>query len=410
MENIIEPSDKFDFSKLNLENPVPLQGGNFFTKLNFSDKQLPLLVQLPKCNTKHGLIKTQSSKKSYTDLLFNYFETDVLTWLENLEIKCRELIFSKKDIWFQTEMDLDDIENMFISPAKSFKSGKFITVRAYIPFTKHIKKEYCLIYDENERSLDASAINETATIIPLINIEGIKFSSKSFQLEINLRQIMVLSIEDQVKHGCLIKHNGETLDKEDNEQLDNNLSNLSETKTLEEETNSLEEEKDSLEEEKDSLEEEKNSLEEEKNSLEEEKNSLEIVLTPEQSVNSSEKSIEKSILNVPINPVQKLKTTILTNEDKKKDVGNENSNFENQDANNLLEVDLSIDNIDDNVSLKKPNEVYLEIWKSAREKAKHMKQATIEAYLEARNIKTKFMLDELNPSDDESDNSMEFEE
>ena len=63
MENIIEPSNKFDFSKLNLENPVPLQGGNFFTKLNYTDKQLPLLLQLPKCNSKHGLIKTQSSKK-----------------------------------------------------------------------------------------------------------------------------------------------------------------------------------------------------------------------------------------------------------------------------------------------------------------------------------------------------------
>ena len=73
MENIIEPSDKFDFSKLNLENPVPLQGGNFFTKLNFTEKQLPLLVQLPKCSSKHGLVKSQSNKKMYIDLLFNYF-------------------------------------------------------------------------------------------------------------------------------------------------------------------------------------------------------------------------------------------------------------------------------------------------------------------------------------------------
>ena len=52
----------------------------------------------------------------------------------------------------------------------------------------------------------------------------------------------------------------------------------------------------------------------------------------------------------------------------------------------------------------------MEIYRSAREKAKHMKQATIEAYLEARNIKTKYMLGEMNPSDDESINSSEFEE
>ena len=225
MENIIEPSDNFDFSKLNLENPVPLQGGNFFTKLNFSEKQLPILVQLPKCSSKHGLVRTQSSKKLYIDLLFNYFETDVLTWFENLETKCRELIFSKKDIWFQSEMDLDDIENMFISPTKSYKSGKFLTVRAHIPATKHIKKDYCLIYDENERNLETSAINENVTIIPLITIEGIRFSSKSFQLEINLRQVMVLKIEDEIKKGCLIKRNQEPLDKND-ENKEDQIENL----------------------------------------------------------------------------------------------------------------------------------------------------------------------------------------
>ena len=68
MENIIEPSNTFDFSQLNLENPSPLQGGNFFTKLNYTDKKLPLYVQLPKCLSKHGIIKSTSSNKSYVDL------------------------------------------------------------------------------------------------------------------------------------------------------------------------------------------------------------------------------------------------------------------------------------------------------------------------------------------------------
>ena len=146
MENITEPTKDFDFSQLHLENPSPLQGGTFFTKLNFTNKQLPLYVQLPKSISKHG-ITTNSSKKSFIDLLFPYFETDLLEWFENLEIKCRELIFEKKDIWLQTEMELDDIENMFISPAKPYKSGKFLSIRAQIPNTKQIKRNYCMIYD-----------------------------------------------------------------------------------------------------------------------------------------------------------------------------------------------------------------------------------------------------------------------
>lgn len=398
MDNIIEPSDKFDFSKLNLENPIPLPGGNFFTKLNFTDKQLPLLIQLPKCNSKHGIVRTQSSKKMYTDLLFNYFENGLITWLENLELKCRELIFEKKDIWFQTEMDLDDIEAMFISPTKSYKSGKLITVRAYIPSTKQIKKNYCLIYDENEINLEASSINETTKLIPLINIEGIRFSSKSFQLEINLRQLMVLSIEDEIKKGCLINRNIGSLEKTDKENNKEIFKNY-ESSTLETnlETNDL-----------------KNNIDKtEKVELNELSNvEPQNIMATEVPLPVNEKFIEPQEVNELPKSVN-IQEKLEEQREEDKNIKNDKS-FEtikpNEEDNKLCEVELSTSDIEDNFSLKKPNEVYLEIYKIAREKAKHMKQATIEAYLEARNIKTKYMLDELNASDDELSISSEFEE
>ena len=205
MENIIEPTSSFDFSTLHLDNPLPLQGGSFFTKLNTGNKRLPLYMQLPKATSKHGIIRNASTTKAYVDLLFGYYEKELITWFEDLEVKCRELIFEKKDIWFQTELTLDDIENMFIPPGKSYKSGKFTAIRAHIPMSKQIKQEYCLIYDETERQLDRSVLTESTQFIPLIHIEGIKFSSKSFQLEINVRQIMVLSVENSIKNGCMIK-------------------------------------------------------------------------------------------------------------------------------------------------------------------------------------------------------------
>ena len=76
---------------------------------------------------------------------------------------------------------------------------------------------------------------------------------------------------------------------------------------------------------------------------------------------------------------------------------------------NLQEVNLSVDN-DEEISLRKPQEVYYEIYRVARQKAKHMKQAALEAYLDARNIKTKYMLDEINNSEDELSNFSEIEE
>ena len=64
MENIIEPNDTFDFTKLSLAHPVGIQGGAYFTKIEHSGK--PLYIQTSKSQTKQGIIKT--GKKYYPRL------------------------------------------------------------------------------------------------------------------------------------------------------------------------------------------------------------------------------------------------------------------------------------------------------------------------------------------------------
>ena len=55
----------------------------------------------------------------------------------------------------------------------------------------------------------------------------------------------------------------------------------------------------------------------------------------------------------------------------------------------------------DSVTLKKPNEVYMEIYKEARRKAKEAKKNAIQSYLEAKRIKSLYLLDEIESSDDD---------
>jgi hypothetical protein len=52
-------------------------------------------------------------------------------------------------------------------------------------------------------------------------------------------------------------------------------------------------------------------------------------------------------------------------------------------------------------TLKKPNQVYYEIYQKAREKAKDAKKNAILAYLEMKNIKKTYMLDNIDESDSE---------
>ncbi len=394
MENIIDPTDTFDYELINLDNPTPVQGGCFFTKLNCGEKKLPLYLQLPKCRSKQGICKTTSSKKFFIDLIFNSYENSLITWFENFENRCRELIFEKKDNWFQSEMDLDDIESHFNSCMKTYKSGKYIVIRCYIPNNKTIRKNYCLIYDENENILNIDDVKENLEIIPLIAIEGIKFSSKSFQIEINVPQIMVLKMPEEIKTGFLI-----------NKKSKNN--DIIETSDEKEEIK---------EEYQDISIDNKNTLEEvvdlEKNI---DNQSLEIVRDLKVTDNTEEiKKLENIEDKDESNKLNNSSELEETGELEIVDANIDNIELENENSLKELDIslekDITLENDDENpITLKKPNDVYLEIYKNARERAKKMRQAAVEAYLEAKNIKNKYLLDDI-LSEDENSNFGENEE
>ena len=67
-----------------------------------------------------------------------------------------------------------------------------------------------------------------------------------------------------------------------------------------------------------------------------------------------------------------------------------------------VSMEVNLDDLD-SITLKKPNEVYFELYREARNKAKQAKRSAIIAYLEAKNIKKTYMLDNLNDSDSEFD-------
>ena len=77
-----------------------------------------------------------------------------------------------------------------------------------------------------------------------------------------------------------------------------------------------------------------------------------------------------------------------------------------ENPNELKEInslELSAGDTLETIQLKKPNQVYFEIYKAARNKAKAAKKNALLAYLEAKNIKKTYMLDNLNDSDSDID-------
>ena len=344
MDNIIEPNENFDFSKLSLAHPTGIQGGAYFTKIEYNKK--PLYIETPKGQSKQGFVKT--GKKYYCDLMFDKNAEVLINWFENLEERCRKLIFEKRDAWFQNSLDENDIEAAFNSIIRIYKSGKYYLVRTGVKNNNN-GLPAVKIYNENEIPLTIEDIKAESNIISILEIQGIKFTSRNFQIEIELKQAMALSCEP-VFNNCLIKKDKKIVQ----EPVVNSLEAIPIIESLEEFEPQLEEVKEVKE--------------------------------------VKEETLEQSLPDINEEPQE------ITLEFEELD--------ENIDDNNEIKEIKELNNNDLNLEtmqLKKPNQVYYELYKEARKKAKLAKKNAIIAYLEAKNIKKTYLIENLDDSDSEFD-------
>ena len=78
-----------------------------------------MLFQTPKCLTKNGIHKT--GKKIYTDLQLTFDDSVFINWIENIEEKIRDLVYEKRNIWFNNEPDREEIEYNWNSCLRTYK-------------------------------------------------------------------------------------------------------------------------------------------------------------------------------------------------------------------------------------------------------------------------------------------------
>lgn len=202
IDNIIEPTMNYDFNKLQLGIPVAHPGSTYLTRLFMHNK--PIYIQTPKCTTKAGFVT--SGKKIYCDLMFHNDDSIFIDWVTNLELKCHSLICEKGESWFQTTYTNDDIESAFVSPLKIYKSGKYYILRVNV-------KPTMKVYNDLNTEISHSDINDSTTMIAIIEFYGIKFTSKNFQMEVELKQSMIVSPDDFLGN-CFIKPTNKVLQQQ----------------------------------------------------------------------------------------------------------------------------------------------------------------------------------------------------
>jgi hypothetical protein len=299
--------------------------------------------------------------------MFDKNAAPLISWFENLEERCQKLIYDRRDTWFQNNLEENDIESAFSSTIRVYKSGKFYLLRTNIK--NHNNMPGVKIYNEHEIPLTADDIKTETNIISILEIQGIKFTARNFQIEIDLKQVMILDNEPMFDN-CLIKTSKRPVEPAAVQETED-IGTLEKDDVLEE-------------------------------------MSVENIVAPEPA------AIITGSLSTMNDPLPQIETTDdlvvaeagggeetaieLEFEDLTGDI-EENPN-ELKEINSL---ELSAGNTLETIQLKKPNQVYFEIYKAARNKAKAAKKNALLAYLEAKNIKKTYMLDNLNDSDSDID-------
>ena len=187
-----------------------------------------------------------------------------------------------------------------------------------------------------------------------------KFTSRNFQIEIELKQAMIVS-PDPFLDECFIR---KPINKQTNKVI-------IEEKEKEKENNNDE-----------------TDLEDLIN-----KSALNILQKKEEPINLEVFSEKEE----PKEKEKEKEETILL------DIEELNAEPIEETNDELKEIDPmnQIDNNLETITLKKPNQVYYEIYKKAREKAKEAKKSALIAYLEMKNIKKTYMLNDIDESDSE---------
>lgn len=375
MSEIYAPNDNFNFNKINLLTPVN-QNGSYFIKFRVNDN--PLYIQPPKCKTKQGIFK--SGKKIHCDLLYTNENEQFVRWIENLEIYCRKIMFENREKWFETVLDENDIETYFTSPFKVVKSGKFYLMRVNVPSL--LGNCALKAYNENGEEIEIESIKENMEIMNVLEIQGIKCSARNFQIEMEIKQIMLLN-NSNIFEKCIFNTKKLDYEEKSSQKVPENLNKESISNSLVNNFTETSDENLPILENKD------------------ENITFESLNREDEVDLSKSENLESGIIQIEEFTEKSEVESLSKNTDK-------NSNYEKDIINDgIIEVDFDLDKLSNSeiVEVKEQKDIYYEMYVEAKRKAKIARDLAISSYLEAKKIKNIYMI-----QDSDSDIDLDSDE
>ena len=389
---IITTTSTIEDSNIKLQEPIRLQGGTFLTNIRYLEEHL--ILQTPKCTMKQGIVTT--GRKKYIDLCFSSKDSEFIDFLETLERKILQVLEIRGKEWFEEPLSYDDISYLATSIIRPYKQN-FYLLRVFI---QDYGEQSLTMFDENQEILSQEDLEKDASVLVLLDIDCIKFSSSNFRFEILAKQLMILETP-VVSNKCMIQSSKHPIvtpeedkeeekeeekeeDKEEDKEEENEEEKEEDKEEEKEEDKEEEKEEDKEEEKEEETEEEKEEETEEEKEEETEVQFDELDLIIETTENLQPILLEpETILLEPETILLEPETldisqTVLT-----------------QKYSSSEEVKIQVDETTPSIQLKEKHEIYMELYDAALEKANRAKEYAIQHFLEAKKIKNTYLFTSL---------------
>ena len=312
--------ENVEYPEYHLDNPNGLTKGYYLSKCKED-----VLFQLPLLKSKSGVVCNTTN--NYIDLIIDSDNNLVNNLFLNLEKNIKEEIKKKQSIWFSNNLLDDDINYYFLDTVK----GNIL--RIDVP-------DNLYVFNKDHDKLEIKDI-KGKELICILEFVGLRFSTTSFKLHFNLKQVMVYESKYE---KCIV-----------------------ETKTDEES------QPDDL-----------------------------VILEENTDVAHTEENTDVPPKNIPPPPDE---NTDIQSENNSEDESDEDDSDEDEsdEDDTLSEVvfDDLVKDEEEIMKLEKPIDIYKKTYYETYERAKAAKQYAIKTFLEAKKIKQLHLLSDLESSDEE---------
>ena len=212
--NSILRYDEVAVDNIKYSKPEKL-GQSYFASMSYTDSLKPIYIQTPKLLCKTNISEVKDKKAPYLEVEVPKGRFDMYDLFLSLDDKNIKTTYDKSQEWFNKELTLESIDEMYRRTTKPFKKNVNPTLKFRVPVVKNEIK--CGVYNQRRVFVDVDDVKENMEVILILHVRGLKILKSLFYCDCYISQIKLFQDQESkfniIPEYCVI-------DEEDNEYDD----------------------------------------------------------------------------------------------------------------------------------------------------------------------------------------------